>query len=147
MLLIIWMHLNLIVPCKAIHEGHSFEATLLSIMTSVTGNVNSSLGQAALSSRNSMQTLLFPFFKHRDNIKNPVWVLLLSNEATFDEFMNFCFNCFHDVMLKPTLLLLNRFCIRFDIKIMHNHLRIEVRHVFISPSKDANILPYERYEV
>jgi len=60
--------------------------------------------------------------------------------------MNFGFDCFHDIRSKP-LLLLNRLRIRFDVETMHNHLRIEARHVFITPGKDIYILPYERYEV
>ena len=61
--------------------------------------------------------------------------------------MNFGFDCFHDVRSKPSLLLLNRFSIRFDIKMMHNHMRIEARYVFIALVKDIYILPYEIYEV
>jgi len=87
------------------------------------------------------------FLKQGDNISNLVCVLFLSNEVAFDEFMNFSFDCFHDVGSKPSLLLLNRFGTRFDVEMMHSHLRIETTHVFIAPSKDINILPYERYEI
>jgi len=87
------------------------------------------------------------YFKHRDNVSNPVWVLLLSNEATFDEFMNFNFDCFYDVRSKLSLLLLHLFSIWFDIEMLHSHLRIKARHIFIAPSKNINILLYEGYEV
>ena len=86
------------------------------------------------------------FLKYRENISNPVWVLLLLNEAAFDELMNFSFDCFYDVWSKPSLLLFNRFGIQFDIKMMHSHLRIEARHIFKTPSKDINIFLYEGYE-
>ena len=82
------------------------------------------------------------FLKHKDNISNPVWVLFLSNEAAFNEFINFNFDCFYDDRSNLSLLVLNLFSIRFDIKAMHSHLRIEAKHVFIAPSKDVNILPY-----
>jgi len=80
------------------------------------------------------------FFKRRDNVSNPVWMLLLSNEATFDEFLNFDFDYFHDVRSILSLLLLNQFSIRFNIEMLHCHLRIEARHIFIVPGKDVNIL-------
>jgi len=73
--------------------------------------------------------------KYRHNISNPVWVLLLLNKSIFDEFMNFDFDCSHDVGSKPSLLLLNRLGIRYDVAMMHGHLRIETRHVFIAPGK------------
>jgi len=72
-------------------------------------------------------------------------VLLLSNEVAFNELMDLGFDCFHDIRSKPSFLLLNRFSIGLDIKMMHSHLRIEARHVFIAPNKDVNILPYEEY--
>ena len=81
------------------------------------------------------------------NVSNLVWILLLLYEATFDEFMNFGFNCFHDVRSKLSLLLLNWLGIQFDVGMMHGHLRIETRHVFIAPGKDIYILSYKRYEV
>jgi len=73
--------------------------------------------------------------------------LFLSIEVTFDEFMNFGFDCFYNVRSKLSLLLLNQFGIQFDVKTMHRHLRIEARHVFIALSKDINILSYEGYEI
>ena len=73
--------------------------------------------------------------------------MFLSNEATFDEFMNFGFDYVHDVRSKLSLLLLNQLGIRFDVKTMHDHLRIETRHIFIAPGKDIYILSYESYKV
>jgi len=74
-------------------------------------------------------------------------VLLLSNKAAFDEFMNFNFDCLHDARSKLSLLLLNQFSIRLDVEMVHSHLRVEARYVFIAPSKDVNILSYEGCEV
>jgi len=74
-------------------------------------------------------------------------VLLLSIEATFDEFMNFGFDCFYDVRSKLSLLLLNWLGIRCDVETIHGHLRIKIRYVFIALGKDIYILSYERYEV
>ena len=85
---------------------------------------------------------LLIFLEHMDNISNPIWVLFLSNETAFDEFMNFDFDCFHDVGLKPSLLLLNWLSIQFNVGMMQSHLRIEDRHVFIASGKDIYILSY-----
>ena len=73
--------------------------------------------------------------------------MFLSNEATFDEFVNFVFDCLHNVRLKSPLLLLNRFSVRLNIETMHGHLRVETRHIFIAPSKDVYIFLYKRYKV
>jgi len=81
------------------------------------------------------------------NFSNPVWVLFLSNEATFDEFLNLDFNCLHDIMSEPSLLLFDWLSIRLDVEVMHRYLRVEARHVFITPSKDIYILLYQGYKV
>ena len=89
----------------------------------------------------------FPvLLENRDNVGNLVWVLLLSNEAAFDEFIDFGLDCLYDVRSKPSSLLLNRLGIRFDVEMIHGHQRIEATHVFIAPCKDIYVLPYERYE-
>jgi len=54
-----------------------------------------------------------------------------------DDFMNFAFDCFYDIRSKSSLLLLNQLGIWFNVKIMHGHLRIEARHVFIAPVKTS----------
>ena len=107
MILIIWVHLNFIVPCKAIHEGHTFKATCIV-------NYDISDGQRKFIFRTGCIEIMkvdadsdLSFFKHRDNISNTASVLHLSNKAAFDEFMNFDFDCLHDVRSKPSLLLLN----------------------------------------
>jgi len=53
----------------------------------------------------------------------------------------------NDVRSKLLLLLFNRLSIRFDVDMMHDHLRIETRHVFVSPSKDVYIFFYKRYKI
>jgi len=148
MLLVIRVHLDLIIPWKAVHKGHPFEATRVV-------NHDISDGQwkfilrigcvkiMKVDANSDLSVLL----KHMYNGSNPVWVLLLSNEATYDEFMNFGFDCLHNVGSKPPLLLLNWLCIWFDDETMHGHLRIEARHVFIDLCKDIYIISYERYEV
>jgi len=57
--LILWIHLDLIISWEAVHEGHSSNPHVLSILTSVN---NSLLGQATFRSRKSMQIRIFPFF-------------------------------------------------------------------------------------
>ena len=68
----------------------------------------------------------------------------LSNEATFDEFLDVSFDCLHNIRSEASLLLFDQLSIRFDIETMHNHLRVEIRHVFIAPGKDIYILFYQR---
>ena len=116
-------------------------------MTSVIGNKNSSLGHAILRSQKSMQTPIFSFFKNGHNISKPVWVLFFSNKAAFNEFVKFDFDCLYNVEPKLSLLLLNRFSVRFDIKTIHGYLRVKTGHVFIAPSKDVYIFFYKRYKV
>jgi len=120
---------------------------VLSIMMSVMNNKDLSLGQVMLRSWKSLQTLIFPFFLVWHNISNLGWVLFLSNETTFDELVNFSFNWLYDVRAKSSLLLFNRFNIRFDVEMMHGHLRVKTRHVFIAPCKDIYIFSYKRYKV
>ena len=80
---------------------------------------------------------LFVLFKDGYNISNQVWMLFLSNEATFDEFLNLIFDCLHNVRSEASLLFFDWLSIQFNIEMMHSHLRIETRHVFIAPSKDV----------
>ena len=40
--------------------------------------------------------------KDRYNVNNPIWVLFLSNEAIFDEFLNLSFNCVYDIRSEPS---------------------------------------------
>jgi len=82
---------------------------------------------------------LFVLFKDGYNISNLVWVLFLSNEATFDEFFDLHFDCLYYVGSEASLLLLDQFSIRFDVETMHGYLRIENMHVFITLSKDVYI--------
>jgi len=70
--------------------------------------------------------------------------LFLSNEATFDEFLNFSFDCLYDVRSKSSLHLFDWFSILFDVETMHGHLRIKIRQVFIAPSKDIYIYIFIR---
>ena len=120
---------------------------MLSIMTSAKGKKIHLRTGCVKTTKVNANPDLPALLEHRDNISNPVWTLLFSNEATFDELMNFGFDCFHDIRSKSSLLLLNRFGIQFDVKMMHGHLRIKTRHVFIALGKDIYILSYERYEV
>jgi len=87
------------------------------------------------------------FLKMKKNVGDPVWVLFLSNEATIDDFVNFNFDRLHNIRSKLSLLLLNQFSVRLDIETMHGHLRVETRHVFITPSEDIYIFSYKRYKV
>ena len=80
-------------------------------------------------------------------MSNLVWVLFLSNETTFDEFVNFGLNCLHEVRMKSSLLLFNWFGIRFDVEMIHGHLRVKTRHIFIAPCKDIYIFSYKRYKI
>ena len=103
MLLVIWVHLDLIVPRKTIHEGYPFEARHVV-------NHDISDGQRKFVLRTGCVEItkvdanfdLFVLLEHKDNISNLVWTLLFSNEATFDELMNFGFDCFHDARLKSS---------------------------------------------
>jgi len=61
--------------------------------------------------------------------------------------MNFGLNPLYDVGAKPSLLLLDRFGILFDVETVHGYMRIKSRHVFIALNKDIFILSYERYKV
>ena len=88
-----------------------------------------------------MQTLIFSFFLRTRTM------LFLSNKATFNEFVNFDFDRLHEVRPKPSLLLLNRFSIRFDVEMMYGHLWVKAGHVCIAPSEDINIFLYKSYEV
>ena len=74
-------------------------------------------------------------------------MLFPSNEATFNEFVNFGFNCRHNVGSKLSLLLINWFTVQFNVDTMHSHMRVKTRYVFIAPSKDIYIFSYERFKV
>jgi len=105
MLFVFSVHLDLVVPREAIHKRHSLKAT---------GVVNHDIndGQWKLIFRAGCIKIVivntdsdfFHSFKNGDNVSNPVQVLFLLYEITFDEFMNFNFNSFHDVRVKPSLL-------------------------------------------
>jgi len=45
------------------------------------------------------------------------------------------------------LLLFDWLSIWLDVDVMHHHLRVEARHVFIAPCKDIYILLYQGYKV
>jgi len=70
-------------------------------------------------------------------------VLFLSNEATFDEFLDLSFDCLHNIRSESTLLLFDRLNIWLDVEVMYSHLRVEIWHFFITPSKDIYILLYQ----
>ena len=57
-------------------------------MTSVIGNENSYLGYAIEIAKVNTDSDIFVLFMDGHNVSNPVWVLFLSNEATFDEFLD-----------------------------------------------------------
>ena len=122
---------------------------VLSIITSVMGNKKFILWTCYVKiAKVNTGSDIFILFLNRHNVSNPVWVVFFSNETIFGEFVNFNFDCIHDVGSKSSLLLLNRFSVRFDIKMMHGYnLRVETMHVFITPSKDIYIFLYERYKV
>ena len=50
-------------------------------------------------------------FKDGYDICDLVWMLLLPNEGTFDEFLNLSFNCLYDIRSKLLLLLFDRLSI------------------------------------
>jgi len=115
--ILIWLY-----PKKSIHEGQLFD------IRCVVNYAISNRQRKFVLKTGCIETTeinadpdLSIFLKYREDISNSVWVLLLSNEASFDEFMNFNFDCFHDIRSKPSLLLFNWFSIRFDIKMMHSH--------------------------
>ena len=62
---------------------------VLSIMMSMIGRGNSSLGQASFRSEKSMQIRIFPLFGNEDDIGYPMRMLLLPNEARVYEFFDF----------------------------------------------------------
>jgi len=147
MLLILWVHLDLIIPWKAVHERHSLESA---------GIVNHDIGDgqwefifradcieiAVVNTDTDFSILL----KNRDNVSNPIWMLFLPYETTYDEFMDFGFNSFHHIRAKSSLLLLDWLGVKLDIQTMHGYLRIKSGHIFIIPWKDIDILSYEYYQ-
>jgi len=82
---------------------------------------------------------LSALFKDGHNVSDTVWVLFLSNEATFDESLNFSLDCLHDVGSELSLLLFDLFSILFNVETMHGYLRIKSRHVFKALGKDVYI--------
>jgi len=106
-LFIFRVHLNLIIPWEAIHEGYSFKPHVLSIMTSVIGRENSSLGQAAIRSWKLMQIQIFPFFWGRELCWPPNQDLIFSDEIRVYKLLDFWFNCFHNLETELSLLLLD----------------------------------------
>ena len=81
MLFVFWVHLDLVLPCKAIHKRHYLKATGI-----VNHDVND--GQWELVFRAGCIKIVVVntdsnfsiLFKKWDNVSNPVWVLLFTNE-------------------------------------------------------------------
>jgi len=73
--------------------------------------------------------------------------MFLSNETTFDEFLDLSFDCLHNVKSEASLLLFDWLNIRFDVEMMHNDLGIETGYVFIAPIKDIYIFFYQGYKI
>ena len=74
-----------------------------------------------------------------------VRVLFFPDETRVYKFRDFRLNRFHNLWAKSSLLLLDKLCVRIDIEVMHSHLRIKSRHVFVIPSEDISVLLNKRY--
>jgi len=108
--ILIWLY-----PEKPSIKDILLKPHVLSIIMSVICNENSSLEQVKVSADSDLVVL----FKNMHNVSNPVWVLSLLNEATFNEFVNFDFiaaimwgqNCHHCCLTGSVSGLMLRWCI------------------------------------
>ena len=105
-------------------------------MTSVIDNENSSSRQAALRSQKLMQTLIFLFFLRMGTILATQSGCCSSRmKPRSMSFMNFSLDHLHDVRTKLSLLLLERFGIRFDVEMVHGYVMVKTRQFFMLQAK------------
>jgi len=105
-----------------------------SIMSYVTGNGKSSLGQASLRSRhaNTKLAVLFPYW---DNAGYPCWVFDLTDESRLYEFVHLLFDFRYQLNAKASLRLLFGRHTFSNGQAMDSNLRIQPRHLLVAPCK------------
>jgi len=147
MLLVFWVHLDLIVSWEAIHKRYSLKTTCIV-------NHDISDGQWEFVFREGRIEIVVVntdldfsiLFKNGDNVGDPIRVLFLPYKTACDKFMNFSFNSSHIIQVKSSLLLLDWLDVRLNVQTMHSYLWIKSGHIFVILCKDVDILSYECYQ-
>jgi len=118
---------------------------ILSIMTSVIGRGNSSLGHALSDHENQCKLGSPILLGDGDDISHPIRVLFFPDETRIYKLLDFRLDLFHYLWAEPSLLLLDGPHVRIDVKAMHSHLGVKPGHIFIVSGENIYIFSHERY--
>ena len=146
MLLILLIHLDLVIPGEAVHEGHPLEPARI-----VNHDVHDWERELIFRTRRiqiaeiNADSNLPIFLGNGDDVGDPVGMLFLSDEPRVNKFLDFQFNRLHDFWTEPSLLLLDGFRLWTNVEVVHGYLWVEARHIFVVPREDIYLFSYERH--
>jgi len=80
-----------------------------------------------------------------DDIGYPIRVLFFPDKTEDYKLLDLWLDRFHYLRVEPSLLLLDGLRIRIDVEAMHNHLRVEPRHILVVPRENIHLLSHKRY--
>lgn len=96
MTLIVGIHFDLVIARESIHERYASESTCI-VDHNVGDGEREFVFQACFIEVPEVDTDLdlFVLFNNKDNVGNPIWVLLYHDEARVDEFLGFILDGFY----------------------------------------------------